>query len=464
MIHYRACQVKCGYFCKNESLKTILYISIFLSANWLVGQDQKNVVLLDNWNDTTLEKGLEEAVFNDVWGFAFEDKNYCVIGSNAGTHFFEVTKDELKLVDFEPGKFQNPFVEHRDFAVYQNYLYGVSDEGTASLQIFDFSYLPDSVSKVYDSDEFFQICHTIYIDTAKAKLYACGPNNVGMQILDISEPTNPILEYVYAGVGYVHDCYVRNDTAFLNCAFDGLRIYDFSGAEPIELGILDFYPAQGYNHSGWLSPNGDKYVFIDETKGTKVKLCTWESLATISITETFGTKDFDEYIPHNVFLLDHLAIISYYNEGLRIFDISKSPIKEIGAYDTFLKDTKYRLNGAWGVYVFPEDNQILIADRQTGLYLFEFPIQQLDNDQQGTLFSTAPFIDNYGYIIPRDYLDQQGLTFSIFASDGKIMYEQSNFFSYLSVPLGLSTGLYFYSISDEFGDFVESGKFVFVQR
>jgi hypothetical protein len=88
----------------------------------------------------------------------------------------------------------------------------------------------------------------------------------------------------------------------------------------------------------------------------------------------------------------------------------------------------------------------------------------LDNDQQGTFFSTAPFIDNYGYIIPRDYLDQQGLTFSIFASDGKIMYEQSNFFSYLSVPLGLSTGLYFYSISDEFGDFVESGKFVFVQR
>lgn len=447
-------------------MRIILRICLLtcLSTGFAVfSQDHKNVVLLDHWTDTTIEAGLEEAIFNDVWGFEMKGEDYCVIGSNIGTHFFQINGSELELIDFEAGKFQWKFVEHRDFKTYRNYLYGVCDEGTSSLQIFDLQYLPDSVSKVYDSDVFFQIAHNLYIDTLTAKMYVSGPNNLGVQIFDISNPTDPELILHFTDVDYVHDCYVRNDTAFLNCGFDGLWVYDFSGS-PVQLGILDFYPNQGYNHSGWLSPDGKKYAFIDETQGTKIRICDWsETMADISVAETFGTDQYEDYVPHNIILLDHLAFVSYYNEGLRIFDLTKAPYREIGAYDTFLPEADYLLNGAWGVYVFEDRNQIIVGDRQNGLFLFSFPINELNQVRDETYISSGAFITEEGYLIPRPYLDESALKFSIYTSDGKAIYHQANFLNYVHIPLSLSAGVYYYAIYDQFDERLETGSFVRVR-
>lgn len=440
--------------------KLVTILSL-LSCSISFSQDQKNVVLLDHWIDTSFIAGLENARFNDVWGFEQEGQNYGVIGSSQGTHIFQINANELKEIDFKPGRFQNRYVEHRDFKTYKNYLYGVCDEGTSSLQIFDLTYLPDSVHKVYDEALYFQICHNIYIDTVHAKLYASGPNNLGMQIFDISNPTNPVLIENFNTVDYVHDCYVRNDTAFLNCGFDGLHVYNFSTSPPIELGIIDFYPNQGYNHSGWLAPTKNAYVFIDETQGTKLRFCEWEtSLSDIRITETFATKNYEDYIAHNIILLDNLAFIAYYNEGFRIFDLSTKPFKEIGVYDTFLEDTKYKLNGAWGVYIFEETNQILISDRQNGLFLFSFPIQILNKTKYGTFVNFAPFLDENGFLIPRDYLNEKELYFSIYNVNGQLIYEQENYLNYVQIPLSIAAGTYIFNIYNQFGDRVESGKFI----
>ncbi len=432
-----------------------------LHFNGVFAQDQRNVTLLDHWTDKTLPMGSEDAIYNDVWGFYQNGRQYCVIGSNMGTHFFEIVKNQLVELHFEPGAFQSPYVVHRDYKIYKNFLYGVCDEGTSSLQIFDLSYLPDSVHKVYDEPHFFQICHNIYIDTLQAKLYACGANNTGMQILNIANPTLPVLDYTFTEKTYVHDAYVRNDTAYLNCAFDGLHVYDFSDDTPKQLGILDFYPAQGYNHSGWLSPDGRTYAFIDETKGTRIKICRWTGdLSTISIVGYCTSKGYQDYVPHNIILLDNLAFVSYYNLGLRIYDISRGPFKEIGHYDTFEQETKYRLNGAWGVYVFPEKDQILISDRQNGLYLFSFPIETLNSANQKTYVSSTPFINEKSILVPRTHLGDKDLSFSVTTIDGKIIYDQANYKNFVNIPLDLAAGTYIYVILDEFNDLLESGKFV----
>lgn len=451
---------KACIFVEMTLIKKVAFIIALVLSVPLQAQDIKNVTLLDHWTDTTITPGLEEAIFNDVWAFEVDGNDYCVIGSNIGTHFFQINGNKLNFIQFQPGKFQGQYAEHRDFKTYRNYLYGVCDEGTSSLQIFDLQYLPDSVSKVYDSDEHFQIAHNLYIDTAKAKMYVSGPNNLGLQIFDLSNPADPEMINYFTDVDYVHDCYVRNDTAFLNCGFDGLWVYDFSGS-PVQLGILDFYPNQGYNHSGWLSPDGQKYAFIDETQGTKIRLCDWsETLADISVSETFGTDQYEDYVPHNIILLDYLAFVSYYNEGLRIYDLSQAPYREIGAYDTFLPETDYLLNGAWGVYVLEDRNQLLVGDRQNGLFLFSFPIQELNHPRRETFVSAAPFITEDGYIIPREYLDEAALTFSVFSASGEIVYDQANFLNYMKVPLSLAAGVYHYSIYDQFGDLIETGSFV----
>ena len=422
------------------------------------GQDQLNVILQDHWNDTNITLAVEDARFNDIWGFEQNGQNYTVVGSSEGIEILEVS-DELTLVDRKAGAFQGFTVVHRDMKTYRNYLYVVGDEGAATLQIFDLSYLPDSVSKVYDSNFHFTICHNLFIDTATAKLYACGANNTGMKVLDISDPVNPTLLHDFIDVAYVHDAYVRNDTAYLNCGFDGLRVYDFSGGTPIVLGLLDFYPDQGYNHSGWLSKDGTKYIFADETQGTKLKLCNIDDLSMLQINETFGTAEYLDYVPHNEIILNNLVFVAYYNQGFRIFDASKAPIEEIAYYDTFTQETLYKLNGAWGVYVFENTNQIVISDRQNGVFLFDFPIDLLENVNEGTVISNVPFIDENSYLIPRDNMTMEGLTFTIADLRGAIVYRQESFINWLNVPLSLSAGVYYYGIYDANGEEVESGKF-----
>ena len=351
-------------------------------------------------------------------------------------------------------------VQHRDFKTYQNYLYTVCDEGTSSLQIFDLSYLPDSIHKVYDSDLYFQICHNIFIDTNKAKLYACGANDLGMKIFDISNPIQPILWYDFNQVYYVHDCYVTNDTAFLNCGFNGLQIYDFSSQQVQQLGVLDFYVEQGYNHSGWLSEDRKKYVFVDEDKGKRIKICDATSLSDISVSSLYGTKDYVNKVAHNVMIYDDFLFTSYYNEGLRIVDISniKQP-KEVGFYDTFFQETNYKLNGAWGVFVFKDDNLILISDRQNGLFLFYFPIELSRAIKDKSAVTNTPFINSSSVIIYPNP-NNEALFFSIYNSVGQVIYEKQSLFNWISVPLNLNAGQYYFKVYSNDNETLDGGKFI----
>jgi choice-of-anchor B domain-containing protein len=420
-----------------------------------------NVELLDSWTDTTRLKGAEDAYFSDVWGFEYNNTNYAALGSTEGTHIFKIVDKKLIEIDFERGKFSSPQVQHRDYKTYKNYLYGVCDEGSSSLQIFDLSTLPDSIHKVYDSNQYFQICHNIFIDTTKAKLYACGPDNQGMKVFDIQNPLQPQLFYEYTQ-NYVHDCYVTNDTAFLNCGFDGLNIYNFKSTPIQQLGLLDFYAGQGYNHSGWLSQDRKKYVFIDETEGKKVKICNSESLIDIEVSTRYGTKDYIDYVPHNVQIFNDFAFISYYNEGLRIVDIKTNKPKEVGFYDTFPQETNYKLNGAWGVFVFEKEELILVSDRQNGLFLCHFPIQLYRNINNTTITSNTPFIDENSKIIYESG-DTNPLTFSIYNMTGHQMYSKEVLNDWVNIPLTLASGGYIYLIQDYFGDIVSQGKFVIVK-
>ncbi|OIQ37766.1 MAG: hypothetical protein BM555_00070 [Crocinitomix sp. MedPE-SWsnd] len=436
----------------------ILIVAFVSQFAW--NQESKNVELLDVWNDTSIFLGVEDHRYSDLWAFESNGQDYVAVGTTEGTVVLLVQDEKLIKVAEQAGAFGGYTVVHRDMKTYENYLYSVCDEGTSTLQIFDTQYLPDSLPKVYDSNAFFTICHNIFIDEDKAKLYACGANDLGMKVLDISAPANPTLIHDFNNVNYVHDAYVSNDTAFLNCGAEGLHVYDFSGSMPIQLGVLDFYANQGYNHSGWMSPSREYYSFIDEDIGTKVKLCEISDLATIQIDELFAPSEYENYTPHNVILLDNTAFVSYYNLGFRMFDISQKPIKEIGFYDTFHQETSYTQNGAWGVSLIEDQNQVLIADRQNGIFLFSVPIDILESDVDATVVTSNPFIDADSRILPKEYFDETGLKFSVFALDGSRVYFQESLINWMNIPLTLSAGAYSFGIYNSDGELLESGKFV----
>ena len=63
-------------------------------------------------------------------------------------------------------------------------------------------------------------------------MYACASNSA-MDVYDLQNPIDPQLIFSYNDVGHVHDAFVRNDSAFLNCGNQGLRILDFSTCKSV---------------------------------------------------------------------------------------------------------------------------------------------------------------------------------------------------------------------------------------
>lgn len=433
----------------------LLGVSLNCSA-----QNSFGVQFLDQWTDTSIIEGPGEVRYSDCFGFNVKGQNYAVIGSTIGAHILKINKNKIDFIDFEAGAYQSKTVQHRDYKKYRNFIYAVCDEGNSTLQIFDISFLPDSIHKVYDSNEFFEICHNIFIDTINAKLFACGANNEGLKVLDLSNPVQPDLLVNFTNFPYVHDCYVRDDTAFLNAGNSGLAIYDFSASTPKELGLLNFYVDQGYNHSGWWSDNGLIYCFIDETLGKKIKLCRIDNgIQNIKVDELFGTKNAANFIPHNIELFLDYAFVSYYNEGFRVFDLSSKPIKEVAFYDTYLTENNFKLHGAWGVYVFKNENIILISDRQSGLFSFYFPAAAIRKIENDVLVFNTPFINTNSLILFQPE-NASKLTFSIYAINGTQVYKNESFLNWINIPLFLSAGSYVYHISSEDQKTNVSGTFV----
>ncbi len=356
---------------------SILFLLIFFLRIDLYSQQNTN--LLFHWEDTTLVgSNAYNNTYNEIWGLNINGSEIAVIGSTAGTHFFDVTNPQNSSeVAFVAGAYTGPGVIHRDYHDFDGYLYIVCDEGSPStLQIVDISNLPTSVNIVYDSNNLLNKVHNIFIDTATAKLYACATGEA-MEVFSLTNPSNPTLIYTYNDVGHVHDAYVKNDTAFLNCGNDGLRIMDFtmvnnSGDTPVELASYTSYPDAGYNHSGWLTDDGTIYAMQDENHGYDVKMLDVSDYSNISVLATFNSGVDPNSMAHNGIIKDNFLYLAYYHDGLRVFDISNpsNPV-QVNYYDTYLPNNHNSYKGAWGVYPYLNSGNILVSDMQTGLYVFE---------------------------------------------------------------------------------------------
>ena len=146
-----------------------------------------NVELLYNWQGDSLPVSSIGGQYTEVYGFVYDNKEYAVIGTTLGTHIIDVTNPfNSQEVSYIAGANQGNII-HRDYHVLDNYLYAVCDQGPSTLQIIDFSYLPDSTSLVYDSDQLINTMHNIFIDTLHRKLYTTGG-----PVYDLTDPVNPI--------------------------------------------------------------------------------------------------------------------------------------------------------------------------------------------------------------------------------------------------------------------------------
>ena len=113
-----------------KTFNFILFLC-FILVNNLRGQISENVDLLFNWNeDTLVGSSAYDNVYNEIWGVVINEREYAIIGSTFGTHFFDVTSPQSSLeVAFVMGRAVGSEIIHRDYHDYKGYLYAVSDEG-----------------------------------------------------------------------------------------------------------------------------------------------------------------------------------------------------------------------------------------------------------------------------------------------------------------------------------------------
>ncbi len=363
--------------------RNVLLLLVFLP---FVLPAQQQASLLGVWDDPSLVGStFYDNTYNEVWGLAVNGHEYGIIGSTAGTHFIDVTNPTQPFeAHFVPGAFQGGGVVHRDYHDYNGYLYAVCDEGQSTLQIIDLRGLPEAVEVVYESAQDIRRSHNIFIDTATARLYALAmAGNQGgaaaMRIFDVSDPLNPVRLGSYnnfggLSVGHVHDAYVRDDIAFLNCGNSGFAIVDFSDpANPQTLSTLTDYPDRGYNHSGWLSDDGRYYYMADETHAADMKVIDVSDPCEPAVIGTFNAGVPNPFsIPHNQIAACNYLYVAYYYDGLAVYDISdpENPEKVL-YYDTYAPADGQSYKGAWGIFPFLPSGNILVSDMQTGLYIFE---------------------------------------------------------------------------------------------
>jgi choice-of-anchor B domain-containing protein len=358
-----------------------------LLATWLMlvgsfvwAQQTNNLILLSNWDNPNLPVSYD-LVYNEVFGWADgQGREYAILGSHERTYFIEVTNPALPVVrDSVEGA---PQCIHRDFKTYGHYCYGVADEGASRLQIMDMSYLPDSVHVVYNSNQYFERAHNVFIDTTRGRLYVVGSNTQpnGVIIFDIAtNPANPILLANLNLGSYTHDLSVRNDTAYMNNGGNGLKVVDFTNPTvPVTLAALPSYPQQGYNHSSWLTADGNYLAMCDETRNMSCKMVDVRNLANLNIASYFRSALLypdSTSIPHNPLIAGRYVCVAYYHDGIQIWDIANpAQPQHVAGYDTYPINVTYNnWYGAWGCYPFLPSGTVLGSDVHNGLFVFRVP-------------------------------------------------------------------------------------------
>ena len=224
---------------------------------------------------------------------------------------------------------------------------------------------------------------------------------------------------------------------------------DFSDLNnPETLGSLTDYPYQGYNHSGWLTEDGNTYVFADENHGYKMKICDVSNPSEININTTLLSDVYENSIPHNLIIKNDLLYVSHYYDGLWIWDISnpENPTY-VASYDTYTESNGTSYKGAWGVYPLLPSGIILVSDMQSGLFIFELEesSSNIKEVMRENIFPN-PF---YNYINIKSVSNDQK-TIHIYDVLGKNIISKKTTEKDIQIPLSeLSKGIYIMQINSE---------------
>jgi choice-of-anchor B domain-containing protein len=337
--------------------------------------------------------GTSNAEGNDIWGWTdpLDNKEYAIIGLTSHTAFVNITNPTTPIY---LGKLPTATTNSiwRDIKVYNNHAFVVSEAAGHGMQVFDLTRLRNVVApQTFTADALytgFGNCHNIAINEATGFAYAIGTAtyNGGPHIINIQNPTNPILAGGYSAQFYTHDAqivvYNGPDTQhvgkeiFFGANEDKVVVVDVTNkSNPVLLATFS-YANTSYTHQGWLTEDHKYFLLGDELDestfgfNTKTIIIDFSDLdLPVLKSNYFGTTT---AIDHNGYTKGNEFYLANYRAGLRLIDITNinsGAINEIGFFDTFPTSNSNSFNGAWSVYPYFASGNIIISDIERGLFV-----------------------------------------------------------------------------------------------
>jgi choice-of-anchor B domain-containing protein len=328
----------------------------------------------DSLNMTKLGQLDYSAQLSNIWGYATEGNEYALVGMSNGTSFVDVTDPTNPVeVYFRSGVNS----DWREIKVFNDHAY-ITTEGGGGLQIVDMTPLPQntnlsSVSFTGTTHQ-FTTAHTLYIDE-NGILYIFGSDysEGGALMYDLNtNPSAPVELGVFDDY-YIHDGFVRGDTLWASCVYDGfLSIVDVSDkANPTE--VTTFNTPSNFTHNSWPTNNNNYLFTTDEVSNAYVTSYDVSDFNDITEVDRFQHYPGSGSIPHNAHLLGNFLYVSYYKDGVVIIDVTNPDnLVEAGFYDTAPTMEGNGFNGCWGVYPYLPSGNIIASDMASGLWILGF--------------------------------------------------------------------------------------------
>lgn len=359
---------------------------------------------------------VEDDRYNDIWGYVADGREYALLAAFSGTSIVDVTEPENPVVK---GFVQGPYSLWRDIKTLGHYAYVVHDANDdgfeePGLQIIDLSPLPDGepvLVNTFREEMGDGRVHNCFIDD-RGYLWLVGGREFRQAlVLSLEKPEEPEIVGRYEGE-YWHDVYVKDNIAFGFAIYKReLQIMDVTDiANPVMLSETPY--AGAFTHNGWATADNNFLITTDEYNEAPLHFWNTTDKEAPEITGTYHPGL--NAMPHNAFIDGDHAYVSYYNDGLKILDISdRNAPFEIAHYDSFLDDNYARdegFDGAWGTYPYLPSGNILISDMTYGLVVVGFDRTQQGGRVTGTVFNKETNEPLSGVSISRtnapDYLGQ----------------------------------------------------------
>ncbi|MBI3135233.1 MAG: choice-of-anchor B family protein [Bacteroidetes bacterium] len=309
---------------------------------------------------------------NGIWGYTDEAGNeYALVGTKDGVSIVDITVPSNPAeILFIAG--QNSI--WREIKTNGDYAY-VTTEAEEGLLIIDLSPLPASTAlpvSYYTGPvgNEWNTAHSLYAANGYVYINGSGRGNGGLIILDVAtDPMNPV-EVGDFDTWYVHDCYVRDDTAYLAHIYDGFfSILDITDkANPILLGSA--ITPTSFSHNVWTSTDGNYAFTTDEVSGGFIGAFDVSDPSNIVYLDKIQSSPGSGIVPHNAHVNGNYLVTSYYADGVVVHDITYPyNLVEVGNHDTNPHENP-TTSGCWGVYPYFPSGNIIASDREEGLYVF----------------------------------------------------------------------------------------------